>query len=89
MINKSDGKHKIISECVSCGNELYDGDSAYLTSCGYFCPACIDASFTICRPDRFGIRNSTEKEGNYCGIKAHDIHLLNENEGLFRKDEQH
>lgn len=86
--NQSDEKGKIISECVSCGIELYDGDSAYLTSCGYFCPACIDASFTICREGTFGIRNFTKKETKYCGIKAYEIHLAGGNEGFSRKDEE-
>ncbi len=40
-----------VVRCTGCGEELYDGDTAYLLDGKYYCTACIDDGFTVVRCD--------------------------------------
>ena len=64
-----------IAECISCGNELYDGDSVYLTCLGYFCPECIKESLTVCRKERVFPQIIYREERNFFGMKADLIRI--------------
>ncbi len=44
---------RCIAQCRSCGETLYDGDTAYKLSDAYYCPGCVSDSMVVCRPDDY------------------------------------
>ncbi|MBE6541075.1 MAG: hypothetical protein E7672_01345 [Ruminococcaceae bacterium] len=69
---------KPIAECISCGGELYDGEIAYLTHLGYFCPECIRESYTVCRKDSISASALEKEVSTIFGIRSDNIRIKRE-----------